>query len=159
MIKFLKKKNIYLLISLFSILILISAVYVEYIIGAKPCVLCKYQRLPYIASIFICYFGYNNLKYNIWMYFLIITFVISFIISGYHVGIENNIFPEFSGCSLDNSDILDKDQLLQSLKEIPPNCKDVTFRILGFSLATINVLISLIIVIILTFKLYEKKNG
>ena len=158
MIKFFKKKDIYLLISLLSILTLISAVYVEYVIGAKPCVLCKYQRLPYIVSIFICYFGYNNLKANIWLYLLLVTFLISIFIAGYHVGIENNVFPEFSGCSLDNSNILNKDQLLQSLKELPPNCKDVTFRILGFSLATINVLISTIIVIITAYLIYEKKN-
>ena len=54
----LKLKNFYLLITAFSISILIGAIYIEYIVGAKPCVLCKYQRIPYLVSIFICFFDH-----------------------------------------------------------------------------------------------------
>ena len=48
---------------------------------------------------------------------------------------------------------------LNSFDEIMPNCKDVKFRILGFSLATINMFISLVIIIISVFliKNYENK--
>ena len=69
----------------------------------------------------------------------------------------SNIFKEFSGCTAENLDIVDKEQLLKTLDTIIPNCKDVTFTIIGLSLATINVLISLIVVIIsIMFIKYEK---
>tara|TARA_B100000242_G_scaffold262914_1_gene209578 strand:- start:1279 stop:1770 length:492 start_codon:yes stop_codon:yes gene_type:complete len=156
--KYLNNKNFYILILLLSIITLVSAVYVEYVIGAQPCILCKYQRVPYVLSIFFCFFGYYNQENKIWIYLLMATFLVSFFISGYHVGIENNIFPEFSGCSADNLKVFDKDTLIKSLSEIPPNCKDVNFRIIGLSLATINVLISIIIIIISFILINYEKN-
>ena len=112
--KLLKLKNIYLLISAISIFTLLSAVYIEYILGVKPCILCLYQRVPYIIAIFFCFFGYYNLKNKVWIYLLVITFLISAILSGYHVGIENNVFNEFSGCTSNNSNIVNKDELLKA---------------------------------------------
>ena len=154
----LKLKNFYLLVIALSISILIGAIYIEYIVGAKPCVLCKYQRIPYLISIFICFFGYNNLNSNIWIYLLIFVFLISFVISGYHFGIENSIFPEFGGCSNSDTNIIVKEQLLKALEEIPQNCKDVNFRILGFSLATINVIISFFVIVISLILIKNEKN-
>ena len=144
--KLLKLKNIYLLISAISIFTLLSAVYIEYILGVKPCILCLYQRVPYIIAIFFCFFGYYNLKNKLWIYLLVITFLISAILSGYHVGIENKLFTEFSGCTNENLDTIDKAELLQNLNSFLPNCKDVNFKIFGLSLATINILISSAIV-------------
>ena len=156
--KLLKLKNIYLLISAISIFTLLSAIYIEYILGVKPCILCLYQRVPYIIAIFFCFFGYYNLKNKLWIYLLVITFLISAILSGYHVGIENNVFNEFSGCTSNNSNIVNKDELLKALKETQPNCKDVTFKLLGFSLATINLFLSIIIVILSIKIIKNEKN-
>ena len=156
--KLLKLKNIYLLISAISIFTLLSAIYIEYILGVKPCILCLYQRVPYIIAIFFCFFGYYNLKNKLWIYLLVITFLISAILSGYHVGIENNVFNEFSGCTSNNSNIVNKDELLKALKETQPNCKDVTFELLGFSLATINLFLS-IIIIILSIKIIKNEKN
>ena len=151
-------KNFYFLLALLSICTLISAVYIEYAIGIKPCKLCLYQRLPYIVSIFLCFFGYINSKNPIWIGLLSLTFLVSIILSGYHWGIESNIFPEFSGCTTNNLNILDKEELLNSLSEILPNCKDVSFRIFGLSLATINFFISLLIVLISLVVIKNEKN-
>ena len=156
--KLLKLKNIYLLIAAISIFTLLSAIYIEYILGVKPCILCLYQRVPYIIAIFFCFFGYYNLKNKLWIYLLVITFLISAILSGYHVGIENNVFNEFSGCTSNNSNIVNKDELLKALKETQPNCKDVTFKLLGFSLATINLFLS-IIIIILSIKIIKNEKN
>jgi len=156
--KLLKLKNVYLLISAISIFTLLSAVYIEYILGVKPCILCLYQRAPYIIAIFLCFFGYYNLKNKLWIYLLVTTFLISAILSGYHVGIENNVFNEFSGCTSNNSNIVNKDELLKALKETQPNCKDVTFKLLGFSLATINLFLS-IIIIILSIKIIKNEKN
>ena len=79
------------------------------------------------------------------MYLILILFIISTILSGYHVGIENSIFEEFSGCTSENINITNKLDLLNNLKKTMPSCKNVDFKIFGLSLATINLIISLII--------------
>ena len=90
---------------------------------------------------------------------LIIIFLFSIVISGYHVGIENNIFKEFSGCTNEDLDTLDKAKLLESLNEYLPNCKDVNFKIFGFSLATINLIISIaLMTITIKYLKYEKNS-
>ena len=124
-----------------------------------PCKLCIYQRIPYLVAIFTSIIGYIFLNQKLWLYIILLVFFSSFFLAGYHSGIENSIFAEFKGCKSENINLLNKDEILKSFNEIMPNCKDVQFRILGFSLATLNMFISLIIVIISTFliKNYENK--
>ena len=143
--KILTIKKFYLVISLISIISLLGAVFIENVLEQSPCRLCLYQRIPYLISIFICFFGFNYYKNFLWMYLLLILFIISAILSGYHVGIENSIFEEFSGCTSENINITNKLDLLNNLKKTMPSCKNVDFKLFGLSLATINLIISLII--------------
>ena len=156
--KFLTIKNFNFVVALICIFSLLSAVYIEKVLGVIPCKLCMYQRLPYMIAIFFCFLGYNYYKNLLWMYFLIITFFSSLMLAGYHFGIENDLFPEFSGCTTDNLNLVDKEKLLESLSQIIPNCKDVTFKLFGLSLATINLFISLIILIISIVLIKNEKN-
>ena len=48
--------------------------------------------------------------------------------------------------------------LLNNLNEIPGNCKDVYFTVFGLSLATLNVIISLIIVVMSILLIKYEKN-
>ncbi len=156
--KFLTIKNFNFIVALISIFSLLSAVYIEKVLGVIPCKLCMYQRLPYMIAIFFCFLGYNYYKNLLWMFFLTITFFSSLMLAGYHVGIENGLFAEFSGCTTDNLNLVDKKKLLESLNQIIPNCKDVTFKLFGLSLATINLFISLIILIISIVLIKNEKN-
>ena len=157
--KILTIKKFYLLIFLISIISLLGAVFIENVLEQSPCRLCLYQRIPYLISIFICFFGFNYYKNFLWMYLLLILFIISAILSGYHVGIENSIFEEFSGCTSENINITNKLDLLNNLKKTMPSCKNVDFRLFGLSLATINLIISLIIsAISITLIKYEKNK-
>ena len=154
----LNSKIIFNTIFIFSFFSISFALFLEFFLGFMPCKLCLYQRIPYIISIIICFFGYFFSSNKIWIILLILTFSISTAIAGYHLGIENNIFKEFSGCTNDSLNTLDKEELLESLNNFLPNCKDVNFRIFGFSLATINFILSIALTII-TFKyLYNEKN-
>ena len=157
--KILTIKKFYLLIFLISTISLLGAVFIENVLEQSPCRLCLYQRIPYLISIFICFFGFNYYKNFLWMYLLLILFIISAILSGYHVGIENSIFEEFSGCTSENINITNKLDLLNNLKKTMPSCKNVDFRLFGLSLATINLIISLIIsAISITLIKYEKNK-
>ena len=154
---FLNKKKFYLFILFYSLLAIFFALYVEHVLGYKPCKLCLYQRMPYIVSIFISFVGYNYFKNDKILILIVMIFSISVLISGYHYGIENNIFEEFSGCTASTLEIIDKSELLKSLNDNVSSCKDVNFKLFGISLAGINFLLSLLIVIYsLKILVYEK---
>ena len=152
------QNQFYLIILFISFFTIISALYIEHVLSIPACKLCLYQRIPYVVSIIICFFGYFFSNNKLWIYLLIITFLSSLIVSAYHIGIENNLFQEFSGCKNENLNTIDKNELLRSLNNILPNCKDVNFRIFGLSLATINFILSIALTIITIRYLYNEKN-
>ena len=156
----LKTQTFFKLVFIISLVSIISAYYIEYILGHQPCNLCLIERIPYGISIFLIITN-NIIKKNdnFFIILLVLIFIFSFIISVYHFGIEQGFFQESSVCDIKNiSEIISKEELLEQLSKKTVSCKDVTFRIFGFSLTTFNILISLILVIFLTkiFKDYEK---
>ncbi len=154
----LSRRKIYFLIFLLSLAAIVSAIYIEFILGYKPCILCIYQRIPYVAAIFLCIVGINYSKKDNIFILLITIFTLSTIISGYHFGIENNIFKEFLGCTNVNTETIDKIELLKTLENMPSNCKDVNFTIFGVSLSGYNFLSSLLIVVYCIRTLAYEKN-
>ena len=153
------RKNFYLIIFLISITSILSAIYIEFLLEYKPCKLCIYQRIPYLAAIFLSFIGFNYHKNDNILITVIIVFTLSAIISGYHFGIENSFFDELSSCANNSLDELNKKELLESLsKNMPVNCKDATFQILGVSLASINTILSILIVVISVRTLSYEKN-
>ena len=159
MILFPNRKNFYLIILSISLISLISALYIEYILQYEPCKLCIYQRLPYIAAIFVSFIGFYYSNNDQILIVTIMIFVLSAILSGYHFGIENNLIEEISSCTNNSLDISNKSKLLETLnKSMPVDCKDVTFKILGVSLAAINTILSILIVIFSIRTLAYEKN-
>ena len=153
------RKNFYSIILSISLISIISALYIEYILQYEPCKLCIYQRLPYIAAIFASFIGLNYFSNDRILIIIIMIFTISAIISGYHFGIENNLIKEISSCTNNSLDILNKSKLLDSLsKSMPVDCKDATFKIFGVSLAAINTIFSILIVIFSIRTLTYEKN-
>ena len=155
---FLSRKSLYLVILGYSIFAIIYALYVEYYLNYQPCKLCLYQRVPFILAIFVSLVGFNFPKKDEILILLITTFGFGMIISGYHFGIENNIFEEFKGCTNNSLNITDKADLLKSLNQTLPSCKNVSFTLLGVSLAGLNFLSCLLIIIYSVRTLVYEKN-
>ena len=158
---FKKTNNILLIFFLFIILAsLVAAFTIQYGLGYQPCKLCIYQRIPYILSIFLIIeliFFKKNEKTTLLL--LSLTFIVSIILSFYHLGIEQGFFTESFVCESKNlSETLTKDELLEQLKQNAISCKDVSFKILGLSLTSINFIFSLILsaIFIRLFLNYEK---
>ena len=157
-----KNKTALNIILFISIFVLISAYFVEYILGYKPCNLCLIERLPYFFAIVIIflYLTINRFEKFI-LIFLGLIFASGTILSFYHFGIEQGFFKESLVCVSNNEiNILNKEDLLKDFQKTIISCKDVEFTLFGLSLATINVIISLILSVI-TFKLflnYEKNR-
>ena len=148
------------IIFLISSISIISAYFIEYILGYQPCNLCLIERIPYALSIILIilnYFFNQNKQFVILL--LILVFAFSLLISFYHFGIEQGFFEESTVCGIkDAINIISKEELLKQLQLKTISCKDVAFRIFGLSLSTFNIVISLVIFILLIkiFKNYEK---
>ena len=131
----------------FSILSLSIAYFIQYVLGHKPCNLCIVERIPYIAAIILISLIFILNRYQkIISSLILIFFIFGAVVSFYHFGIEQDFFSESLVCDLGNSRPLNKEDLLNQLKDTEiVSCKDVTFRFLGLSLATINTIISIIL--------------
>ena len=144
----------------FSILSLSIAYFIQYVLGHKPCNLCIIERIPYIAAIILISLIFILNRYQkIISSLILIFFIFGAVVSFYHFGIEQGFFSESLVCDLGNGRPLNKEDLLNQLKKTEiVSCKDVTFRFLGLSLATINTVISLILsgIIIKVIKNYGK---
>ncbi|MDA9598666.1 disulfide bond formation protein B [Candidatus Pelagibacter sp.] len=147
-------------IFLLCLISIISAYFIEYVLGYQPCNLCLIERIPYGLGLILIILNYTLIKNEKFIILLLILiFAFSLILSFYHFGIEQGFFEESLVCGLkDALNVITKEEILEQLQAKTVSCKDVTFRIFGFSLTAFNMIISLILVIFLTnfFKNYEK---
>ena len=157
------KIKIYLnFIFLLCLISIISAYFIEYVLGHQPCNLCLIERIPYVLGLILIILNYilvKNERFIILLLILIFTF--SAILSFYHLGIEQGFFEESMVCGLkDALNVITKEEILEQLQVKTVSCKDVTFRIFGLSLTSINILISFILTGLLTkiFISYEKNK-
>ena len=132
----------------FSIFSLVIAYYIQYILGHKPCNLCLIERIPYISAIILVSLIFIIKKFErVIAGIVMLFFIFGAVISFYHVGIEQGFFSESLVCDLGSAnENLSKEDLLKQLEsKTVVSCKDVTFRLLGLSLATINTIISILL--------------
>ena len=144
------KKTITLkLIFLISIIALSSAFFIEYVLGHQPCNLCVLERIPYLLALIIIVLNYKFVQLEkLFILLLFLIFLSGTVLSLYHLGIEQGFIEESLVCDLKNgSNLLSKEDILKQLQEKNVSCKDVTFKIMGLSLTSYNILISLLITI------------
>lgn len=135
------------LILLISIIALISAFFIEYILGHQPCNLCILERIPYFLAIIVILLNYKFIEFEkFFILFLTIIFLFGTLLSLYHLGIEQGLIQESLVCDLKSgSNLLSKEEILKQLQEKSVSCKDVTFKMFGLSLTSYNILISILI--------------
>ena len=146
----LNNKSLFLNLILFvSFVALMSAFFIEYVLGHQPCNLCILERIPYVIAIVIILLNYKFSQFEkIFLVLLIIVFLTATILSVYHFGIEQGFIEESLVCDLKNgSGVTSKEEILKQLQEQKVSCKDVTFKIFGLSLTTYNIVISILITI------------
>ena len=152
----LNNKSLFLNLILFvSFVALMSAFFIEYVLGHQPCNLCILERIPYVIAIVIILLNYKFSQFEkIFLVLLVIVFLTATILSVYHFGIEQGFIEESLVCDLKNgSEATSKEEILKQLQEQKVSCKDVTFKIFGLSLTTYNILISILITMN-TLKIY-----
>lgn len=156
-----KVTNYFIAILFVNILVILSALFIEFFLKVKPCILCIYQRYPYyiITFLSLIFFLKKDLKILL-ILLIILTSLASIILSTYHVGIETGLIEETTSCKTSLNNNLSKDAILKQLESnLASSCKEVNFKLFGFSLASINIILSLILTTIY-YKIYlwMKKN-
>lgn len=135
-------------ISTFS---LIAALIAQYQFGLEPCILCLYQRVPFVAAGLLTLAGLALLKKKQnTAPFLIgvcgLFFLLNAAIAFYHSGVERHWWASFlEGCKLDfGADTADTAGLLESIMSATAVRCDVipwVDPLLGLSMANYNVLL------------------
>ena len=154
------KNQILIVLAIIYSSILVSAYFIQYVLNVPPCQLCYYQRYPYYFAtivIILAFFKKINLKQVFIL--LLFTSLISASLSFYHIGIEQSFFDELGSCTSDTKSN-NAEHLLKELQKQPViSCKNISFQIFGLSLATINFILSIILVLLCgIFLKYEKQN-
>ena len=142
-----KYKFAFIGILLFSILALFAAYFIQYFLGHQPCNLCLIERIPYLIAIIFIPIIFILGKYEKVISIIIgLFFIFGAIVSFYHFGIEQGFFEESLVCDIgSNIESMSTQDLLKQLENKIISCKDVSFKVLGLSLATFNTLVSIII--------------
>ena len=158
MFRFLNNNLIAVFFSI-STVILLSAYFIEYVLGYEACNLCLISRIPYflVIAFSLLFFFFEKLK-KIILILIFISFTFGVLIAFYHVGIEQGFFNESLVCQIKalTSNTSPSELLEQLENNKSKSCKNISFRIYGLSLATINLFISLFLSIIVIRYIFKK---
>ena len=152
-------KNIFYLAVLFSIFAILSAFFMQYVLGHDPCKLCTYQRIPYYIIILIGLITFLFPKIiKITSFLLIFLLLAEFLVSNYHTLSTFEVIS-YSGCQSAEipSDINVLKEALMS-DTLIVNCSNANLKYFGIPLSIYNSFFSLMFLIVIVFNAYKEKN-
>ena len=139
------------LIALASALALAVAFISQYVFDLQPCLLCFYQRYPYVITIALCLVTLMPAiqPYAAWALILSAMFLLmNSGIAGYHVGVEQHWWIGTEGCTGPSGSPQTLDALRAQIAATPViRCDDTVFSLFGISMAGYNVLFALALAI------------
>jgi len=147
-------RGIALALALASLATIATALYFEYVLGLRPCLLCLYQRWPYYAAIPIALgitlFATTPGPARAGLGLLGLIFLAGTGLALYHVGVEMGYFLGPTGCggaaAARAGDMDDFMRQLETVRVI--DCSEPAWIFLGITMAGWNALISFALAII-----------
>jgi disulfide bond formation protein DsbB len=144
-----KPRNLALFLTLASAGILGFALVTQYVFGHQPCILCRYQRIPYYTVLVVGFFAaaLAGIRPK-WAFGLLLLSGLAFLsglgISGYHIGVEQNWWMGPRACG----GALPENLSLEAFREYMLNrdivdCSVPGWTFLGLSMTTYNFVVSL----------------
>ncbi len=128
-------------IAAFSLLALSAALTAQYVFDMQPCVLCIYQRIPFVINvilgigIFVMARKGKSHKAAIAVLIAGIVFIINSAIAFYHVGVEQLWWESaLEGCKFDPS------KIREAAFQPPVPCNIIPWELYGISMAGFNVI-------------------
>ena len=135
-----------------SIVVLGAALLSQYVGGLRPCILCLYQRVPYVLTIALsglalaAFFAGRPwpVVARLALAACAVVFLIGAGIAAYHVGVEQGWWAGTASCTGPDLNAMTIDQLREHLLAAPiVRCDEVAWSLFGISMAGYNVLTSL----------------
>lgn len=135
-----------------SVAVLGTALLSQYVGGLRPCVLCHYQRVPYILTIALSGLalapflaGRPQPTMARWaLAACAAVFLVGAGIAAYHVGVEQGWWAGTASCTGPDLNAMSIDQLREHLLKAPiVRCDEVAWSLFGISMAGYNLLTSL----------------
>tara|TARA_B100000963_G_C22592483_1_gene656203 strand:- start:469 stop:975 length:507 start_codon:yes stop_codon:yes gene_type:complete len=151
--------NYFIFLFLLSVFTLSSAYILEYFFNHPACKLCIYQRIPYFFLILLSFITFLRGPEKKMIYISIFFLTTSIFISGFHSLVERKLISYNIGCTSTNMNFENIEDLRNFLEDVPiVKCDEILFSIFGLSLANLNLIISvgLIILSIIILKKYGK---
>lgn len=134
-----------------SLAALASALTAEHVFGLNPCILCLYQRVPYVltaviglAGFILARFGKRQSAAIACIALASLLFFLEAGLAFYHVGVELHWWRSFfEACKVSFDDDSGK-SLLEIIQSAPAvRCDEIPWQMFGISMAGYNALLSL----------------
>jgi disulfide bond formation protein DsbB len=132
--------------------------------GLVPCELCLEQRMPYywgLPLLALLLILWNRLPRAVWyvgLVLVLLTFVWSTYLAGYHAGVEYGFWPGPTACTGTGVDVSFSDLTNINAARVVP-CDKIQFSLFGVTLAGANTLISAAIVAMLGAALLKGRKA
>lgn len=159
-------RQTYFISFLISLILLLVSFYLEYQLNIKPCLLCLLQRGLLIVLIFIFFFGFVlPSKKIIRMIISLMTILFSFLgllAAGRQVWLQHTAMIDPNApisCLPDTSFLLHTlptSQIIKLMLTGTTECSQITWRLLGFSLADWSCLFFVFFLMIGFWRLFKK---
>jgi disulfide bond formation protein DsbB len=131
-----------LALALIAALLLATVLALQYLAGLEPCPLCIWQRYPHLVVVALGLIGWRRRPRDM-LGLIALVLLVGAGIAAYHVGVEQGWVALPAGCAAGQG-ATSVEELRQMLAEAPPACDQVSFTLLGLSLAGWNLLGSLV---------------
>ncbi|MEI7607135.1 MAG: disulfide bond formation protein B [Rhodospirillaceae bacterium] len=125
-----------------------AAFFMQYVVGVQPCILCLYQRVPYVlvGVLGLTALVFGGRRKTLRVVLLVLMAAAMLIDCGtaiFHVGIENHWWAGTPGCGVP-APAASVEELRARLLEGPVvRCDEVAWSLFGISLAGYNIVITL----------------
>jgi disulfide bond formation protein DsbB len=146
-------RRIILLAGLASAFALGTALIAQYGFDLEPCVLCVYQRIPYVAVIGIglVTFLLPGADRRAVIYLIALVFLCSAGVAFYHNGVEQHWWVAATSCAAGGGGILSTTiEQLQSMLtgKLPKPCDAIDWTLFGLSITVYNTVASLALALV-----------
>ncbi len=145
-----------------SVFALGFALIAQYGFGFKPCVLCLWQRVPYLLCGCIAALALAVPRLRLWRGALLLACTVLLFtdagIAFFHTGVEQHWWMGTSGCSIQPKTAQDAAGLREALLASPvAHCDEVSWTFIGLSMATWNMVFALFCALFCAFIVFFGK--
>ena len=137
------RKHVFLLLTGFSVSMILGAWAFEFIGGLAPCKLCYYQRYPHWVAAGFGALALLSGTISL-AYIAALGAATSGVIAVFHSGVERGWWEGPSTCTSGDVTQMSTDDLFNQIMNAPlVRCDDIPWQLFGLSMANYNALLSL----------------